>query len=179
MGALKTFYNEEVRIFMRTEKRAVTHFDVCQLLGRAYLKVQYGEKGFKGFSEEFAVEMQIDNSNLLRDSTVKDMEQNKSLDVHPSDIVPVPELIKKSGTRGTKCGRSKIITSTPNKEELEESINLKRQKVTRKVLDAPGLSGFQTKRREVTKKYDSSSSSSSSNSQSVPVVNDSSDDDLP
>lgn len=190
MGALKTFYNEEVRIFMRTEKRMVTDFDICQLLGRAYLKVQSGERAVKGFSatgiyplrrniftdEEFAVEMQKDNPNISEDIERIEEEHDNFPNVHPSDIVPVPELTKKSGTRGRKCGTSKIITSTPNKEELEESINRSRQKVTRKVFDEPGPSGLQTKKRKITKKI---VDSSSSDSQSEPVVEDSSDEDIP
>lgn len=39
MGAIK---NEEEGVFMRTENRAVTHILMCQLFGRAYLKVQSG-----------------------------------------------------------------------------------------------------------------------------------------
>ncbi|KAK4882555.1 hypothetical protein RN001_005874 [Aquatica leii] len=57
---------------------------------------------------------------------------NKKI-VLPNDINPVPELKKKSGTRGRKGGQAKIVTSTPNKEELEESLNLSTQKVKRKV----------------------------------------------
>ncbi|KAJ8935558.1 hypothetical protein NQ318_019542 [Aromia moschata] len=38
MGALKIYYNEEIRTFLRTNARAVTLFDVAELFGRAYLK---------------------------------------------------------------------------------------------------------------------------------------------
>ncbi|CAH1988413.1 unnamed protein product [Acanthoscelides obtectus] len=161
MGALKTFYNEVVRIFMRTEKRAVTHFDICQLFGSSYLKVQSGERAVKGFSatgiyplrrnifteEEFAAEMQKENQNLPNNNTRAHNEQNNSPNVYPSDIVPVPELTKKPATRGRKCGRTKIITSTPNNEELEQSINLSKQKVIRNVFDEPGPSGLKNKKR--------------------------------
>lgn len=189
MGALKTFYNEEVRIFMRTENRAVTHFDVCQLLGRAYLKVQSGERSVKGFSatgiypvrrniftdEEFAAEIQKDNANLSANTEPTNVGNNISTNVLPSDIVPVPKLIKKTGTRGRKSGRSKIITSTPEKEELEQSINLSREKVTRKITDKAGPSGLKTKKLKPRKEH---VPTSSSESESDLVVDDSPDDNL-
>jgi hypothetical protein len=40
MGALNHYYSKEVRTFMRAAGRPVTHFDVSELFGRAYLKTQ-------------------------------------------------------------------------------------------------------------------------------------------
>ncbi|KAK9679096.1 DDE superfamily endonuclease [Popillia japonica] len=188
MGGLKTFYNEEVRVFIRTENRAVTHFDMCQLVGRAYLKVQSGERSVKGFSstgiyplrrdiftdEDFAAETQKENANSYTASApTNNMGCNTIL---PSDIVPIPKLIKKAGSRGRKCGRSKVITSTPNKEELEQSINFSREKLMRKITTDAGPSGIKTKKRTPRKEY---ISSSSSESQPELEIDDSSDDDLP
>ncbi|CAH1987803.1 unnamed protein product [Acanthoscelides obtectus] len=99
--------------------------------------------------EEFAAEMQKENQNLPNNNTRAHNEQNNSPNVYPSDIVPVPELTKKLATRGRKCGRTKIITSTPNKEELEQSINLSKQKVIRNVFDEPGPSGLKNKKPSV------------------------------
>ncbi|KAF2889571.1 hypothetical protein ILUMI_16602 [Ignelater luminosus] len=50
MEALKTFYNEEIRVFLRTNQRAVSLFDVGKLFGQAYVKVQSAERAIKGFA---------------------------------------------------------------------------------------------------------------------------------
>lgn len=81
----------------------------------------------------------------------------------------------------TKKGENvKVLkfTSTLHKEELEKSINRSRSKVIRKISDKPEstCNGLQTKKRKVTKNYVSSSSYIT---QSEPVVDDSSDGDLP
>ncbi|CAH2013277.1 unnamed protein product [Acanthoscelides obtectus] len=77
--------------------------------------------------------------------------------------------------RGRKCGQAKIITSTPNKDELEESINVSCDKVTGKIITneaAPGSSNAPKRKRQ------NRLSTSSSSSQSQPaIVNDKSDDD--
>ncbi|KAF2883883.1 hypothetical protein ILUMI_22268 [Ignelater luminosus] len=44
--------------------------------------------------------------------------------VNPVDIAPIPTSKKKVGTRGRKPGKANIITSTPNKQELEESVRI-------------------------------------------------------
>ena len=67
--------------------------------------------------------------------------------VLPEDIVPIPLLKKTQGTRGRKSGKAKLITSTPNKEELEESMNQKekRDSVKKRIFTEPGPSKISLK----------------------------------
>lgn len=186
MAALKTFYNEEVRIFLRTEKRAVTHYDVCELFGRAYMKVQTAERSIKGFSSTGIYPMR---RNIFPDEDFL-AEQQKNAVPHvtanvdicqppivlPQDIEPIPQIQKKVATRGRKPGRGKIITSTPNKEELEESINSSREKVARRITDEAGPSSV--KKPPKRKRKEPSPSTSTSESEVI-LEDNSSNDDLP
>jgi hypothetical protein len=49
MGALKHYYSEEVRTFIRAAERPVIHRNVCELFGRAYPKTQNGEYAVNRF----------------------------------------------------------------------------------------------------------------------------------
>ncbi|KAF2893074.1 hypothetical protein ILUMI_13100 [Ignelater luminosus] len=77
---------------------------------------------------------------------------------------PTGTLVARAvGTRGRKCGKSKILTSMPNKDELEESTALQREKVVRRMGDdAPGASGSSNPRKKLCKPRTSSTSSSES-----------------
>lgn len=39
MGALKPYNNEEIRQFLRQNNGPISHFDISDLLGKAYLKI--------------------------------------------------------------------------------------------------------------------------------------------
>ncbi|KAF2879191.1 hypothetical protein ILUMI_26991 [Ignelater luminosus] len=143
IGALKTFYIEEIRISLKTNQRVVSLFDVGELFGPAYVRVQPAERTIKGFAttglypsrrsifnDEDFLEQHIKMKMLpqLPIHNQRSSTQGKKIkiqmQVNPEDISPIPTLKKKVGTQGRKPGKAKIITSIPNKEELEESVRI-------------------------------------------------------
>jgi len=146
MGASKVYYSEEVRIFMRTNNRPFTQYDIAEVFGGAYLKVQSGSNAKKGFE---ATGLYPVRRNVFDESDFIASEQEELLNepenepaqelleyVSPKQIMPFPFIQKKKGAKGRPPGKAKVITSSPYVKELETSLNIAKEKLnkaTRKI----------------------------------------------
>lgn len=50
MRARNTFYNKEIRIFLRTNRRTIAYLEVSELFVKPYVKIQSAERAIKGFA---------------------------------------------------------------------------------------------------------------------------------
>lgn len=147
------------RVFLRANNKPITQFDISELFGRAYLKIQSGSNAVKDFQitgiylvnrhvfdeTDFlaAQQKKAGSDNKMEDErdvrqNAPNLEQGKKNLVYPVDIVPLPVLKKKIGSRDRKPSKCKVTTASPYIKELELSLrasekNLKKAK--RQVLD--------------------------------------------
>nr|CAH7729983.1 unnamed protein product [Callosobruchus chinensis] len=127
MSALKTYYSEEIRIFLRANQRPVTHFDMADLFGLYpvrrdvfteddYLAANQNETGHEGAQSQ----------NVLRE-VVQDEQGLASCEsnnlVLPEHIIKIPNLEKKllsSSSSESTCTLSVHNSSDENDPDLSD-----------------------------------------------------------
>ncbi|XP_055903963.1 tigger transposable element-derived protein 6-like [Eupeodes corollae] len=227
MGPLKKYLTEEIRRWVINNARALTHFDIIELFGRAYLKTQAGDIAVNGFAStgicpfdkhifkdhDFLAAEEVDGTNLenpgqlnvppspheimqtepdpdepstsrgirsiaeVLESNSKPVEtelhfSEPSSFITPHEISPIPIRTKKISNRGRKRGKSEIISSSPYKLLLEESMKKKgepklkkpkaeRERKTKLCLDKKKvLKNLKLREKKINRKEVSSSSES-------------------
>lgn len=93
-------------------------------------------------------------------------EQGSKIHVSPFDVAPIPVIKKRTSNRGRKPCKSQVITSSPYKNDLEQSLSTPKKPPPKRKL-------FPNPRREASKKQkkcDDSDSDQDSNAESEPFV---------
>lgn len=163
MGPLKKYLTEEIRVWIRVNTKAVTHYDIAGIFGRAYMRAQCAELAINGFkttgiyplnryifkdhdfisvSETEELNNVTSTNNNLSGITVKTA--NDSIQgggggevlipnpiagtsatpafITPINISPIPRVRNIKSNRGRKATKATVLTSSPYKLELEESL---------------------------------------------------------
>ncbi|KAK4882781.1 hypothetical protein RN001_006100 [Aquatica leii] len=100
------------------------------------------------------------------------------LHVSPFDIAPIPVINKKASNRGTKACKSQVITSSPYKNDLEQSLSTpKKPPLKRKVFPKPQPTRGASKKQKKSD-ADSDENSNAANESFVPADDDMDIDDI-
>lgn len=151
MKPFKTFYSQEIENWLSNHPgRIVTAFQISEILGIAYIRAATMKNAMSGFKAtgilpynpnvfEEADFLQSANESLkvMESTTFSEeivvTESREQISVSPSDIVPVPELNAPSTSDGRR-GSALVVTSTPHKEKIMQSLLKKNETLTKRKL---------------------------------------------
>ena len=129
MYPFKTYYAQEVGNWLDShENRVVSHYQIGELMGRAYVRAATMTTATNGFRATWIYPL---NQNIFTDadflkerSEVEPNQGNNDL-VLPGDIRPIPVIEPSTSTRR---GSAVLVTGSPHKNAVEAAIEKKRQK---------------------------------------------------